>query len=68
MINTLKIKGRIAELGLKQGDIASKLGLSPATVSQKINGLRPMSLDEAEKIADILRIPDSQFKEFFLVS
>lgn len=68
MINTLKIKGRIAELGLKQGDIASKLGLSPATVSQKINGLRPMSLDEAEKIADILRIPDHQFKEFFLVS
>lgn len=54
MINTNKIKGRMAELQITQKDVANSLGLAQPTVNQKINNIRPMDLDEAEKLSDLL--------------
>lgn len=65
MINTLKIKGRIVELGLTQRDLAKKLGIAEPTISQKINNVRPMGLCEAEKIAVLLKIDINRFPEYF---
>lgn len=65
MINTNKVKGRMVELGLIQKDIAEALNLALPTVSQKLNNVRPMDLKEAFIIADILKIPDEEFKEYF---
>lgn len=65
MINIAKIRGRMAELKVTQKEIASELNLAAPTVSQKLNQIRPMSLDEAEKIARILKIDESEFGEYF---
>lgn len=65
MINANKIKGRMKELGLVQKDVAEKLGIAAPTASQKINGIRPMDLDEARKLAILLEIPDSEFGAYF---
>ncbi|OSA88357.1 UNVERIFIED_ORG: transcriptional regulator [Clostridium botulinum] len=65
MINTRKIKGRMAELGLTQQDIAKKLGIAKPTVSQKINNVRPMGLSEAEKMSVLLKIDINQFPVYF---
>lgn len=65
MPNKKRIKGKMAELGFTQKDIAKELELSPATVSQKINGVRPMYLDEAKKLAEILRVKDDEFRSIF---
>lgn len=65
MINTNKIRGRIVELGMNQGDIANRLGMAQPTFSQKINNIRPMDLEEAEKISEILEIPKESFCEYF---
>lgn len=65
MLNTNKIKGRMRELGLVQSDVAKCLGLAGPTVSQKINGKRPMDLDEAKALADILKIENSEFGSYF---
>lgn len=67
MLNTNKVKGRMAELGLTQKDIASKNVWDCAlpTVSQKINGLRPITLDEADALADILHLSNDEYKEIF---
>lgn len=65
MINTRKIKGRMAELNIKQKDLAKATSLSPSTVCQKINGDRPVTLDEAEIFAEILNINDREYGEFF---
>lgn len=65
MINTNKLKGRIVEKGLTQGDVAKALNLATPTVSQKINNVRAMSLEEAFKIAELLGISDDQFREYF---
>lgn len=65
MINTLKVKGRMVELGLKQSDIANVLGISLPTVSQKLNNKRPMYLSEVKKLVKVLDIHDTDFRTYF---
>lgn len=65
MINTNKIKGRMKELGIVQRDVAERLNISSPTVSQKINGVRPMDLDEARELASMLDIEDKDFGVYF---
>lgn len=65
MLNTNKIKGRMRELGIVQADVARRLNLAEPTISQKINGKRPMDLEEARALADMLRIDNSEFGAYF---
>ena len=68
LINVSKIKGRLAELNLTQKDVAKALGIAPPTVSQKLNRVRPMDLEEAEKLANLLEIKDEEFRDYFFAS
>lgn len=65
MINTNKIKGRMAELELTQKDVAKMLNIAQATANQKINNVRPLTLVEAEKLCEILEISPSEFNIYF---
>lgn len=65
MINSGKIKGRIIELGLNQAEVAKMIGIAQATLSQKINNIRPMDLDEADKLATVLSIPPDEYNAYF---
>lgn len=65
MVNTRKIKGRMMELRITQKEMANSLGLSQATVNQKINNVRPMGLIEAEKMTEILNISSEEFPIYF---
>ena len=65
MLNTGRLKGRMRELGIVQKDVADRLNISPPTVSQKLNGVRPMSLDEARKLAELLKIDSADFGSYF---
>ena len=65
MINTNKLKGRIVEKGYTQADGAKCLDIAQPTFSQKINNIRPMDLDEAEKIARWLEIPVEEYSAYF---
>ena len=58
VVNTNKLKGRIVENGYKQSDVAAFLNIAQPTLNQKINNIRPMDLDEAEKLAQFLHISD----------
>lgn len=66
-MNANKIRGRMAEMKLTQKDIAQKNVWNCAlpTVSQKLNGIRPMSLDEANALAKLLRLDEKEYYEFF---
>lgn len=68
MLNVDKVRGRMAEMRLTQKDVATALGIAAPTVSQKLNRVRPMDLDEAEKLATLLKLEDSQFGEYFFAS
>lgn len=63
MLNIAKVRGRMAELKLSQKDVAEALGIAVSTASQKLNRVRPMDLDEAEKLATLLKLEDNQFGE-----
>ncbi len=65
MLNVNKVRGRLAELNLTQKDVANALGIATPTASQKLNRVRPMDLDEAEKLAQLLQIADNEFREYF---
>ena len=65
MLNVSKIRGRMAELGVTQKEIAKEMNLAAPTVSKKLNQIRPMNLDEAEKLAQILKISNNEFGEYF---
>lgn len=68
MVNSRKIRGRMVELGVTQKKLAEIIGRSQTTVSQKLSGVRPMWLDEAESIAEALSIPNSEFGCYFFNS
>lgn len=68
MINSKKVKGRMTELGITQEVLAKKLGLSQATICQKINNKRAMSLEEADAISEILYIKNEEFPLYFFAA
>lgn len=65
MLNTELIKARMKEKDITQKEIADAIGIAAPTVSQKINGIRPMDLDEARIIAEKLEIDSSDFGKYF---
>lgn len=67
MINTDKVKGRMREMRITQKIVAERLGLAQPTVNQKLNNLRPMSLNEAEMLSDLLHISPEEFGTYFFV-
>lgn len=66
MVNSLKVKARIMELGLNQEDVAKKLGIDYSTLNLKINNNRRFYFDEIGKLCEILGInTSSQLHEYF---
>lgn len=55
----------MAELQITQKDVANSLGLAQPTVNQKINNIRPMDLNEAEKLSVLLHIKPEDFSVYF---
>lgn len=65
MLNTDRIKARLDELNMTQADLAAVISVAVHTMCQKINNVRPLSLDEAEKISKALQIPNAEFGSYF---
>ena len=65
MVNTQKLLEKIREKGIRQGELASELGIKQSTLSLKINNKRPFYLDEAIRLAALLEIHDSEFGLYF---
>ena len=67
MINTNRIKGRMKEKEITQAAVAEYLGISQPTVNQKLNNVRALNLDEAEKLTILLDIDIGEFGKYFFV-
>lgn len=67
MINTAKIRGRIAEKGLTLQSLSKELNILPYTLERKISGQSKMTLEEAELLQRFLAIPDGNFEEYFFL-
>ena len=60
------IRGRIAENRTSQKEIALKMGIAQQSLSRKLNGKRPFTVEEATKLSDLLGIPLGKRAEIFL--
>lgn len=65
MANTRKLIERMKELGISQQELADICGVKRPTINQKLHGVRPISLNEAQIIQRTLRIPENEFSAYF---
>lgn len=66
MVNTLKIKGRIAEKGKTIQKIAPNVGCSAYTLGRKLSNEAPITIEEAIILCEELEIRNEEFADFFL--
>lgn len=65
--NYSKLLGRIRECGLTQEKIAQSIGISVATMSQKLNNKAYFYQPEIQKMCSILDIDDCEVGAYFFV-
>ena len=66
-MNHAKLRGKIAESGRTQAQIAADLGISPNTMTKKMNNRAEFNLSEVIKLCEILEIRSANEKaEIFL--
>ncbi|NCB52203.1 MAG: XRE family transcriptional regulator [Clostridia bacterium] len=65
MINSQKIKDRLSDMSMTQKELALVIGIAQPTMNQKINNIRPMTLEEAENVARALNISDDDLGVYF---
>lgn len=65
MINTKLLKSYFVKNGLKQEEIAKKIGISYQSLSDKINNKSQFKVDEVSILCKILDIKDEKDDIFF---
>lgn len=60
--NCAKLRGKLAEAGMTQRELAHAMSISINSLSRKINGASAFTVDEALKICNILSITDNHEK------
>jgi transcriptional regulator with XRE-family HTH domain len=68
MVNTSKLKGLMAEKGIKITVLASKMGISRQALSLKLNGKIRFSLKDVSAITGLLNLNRSQVDLIFFDS
>ena len=65
VVNTQKLMERMKELGISQQELAEICGVKRPTINQKLNGVRPIKLSEAQIIQRTLKIPEDEIGAYF---
>jgi len=67
MLDAKKLKGKIVEAGMTQGELAKIIGISQNTLTRKLTGRRDFTVGEIDRICDALHITDNgQKSQIFL--
>lgn len=65
-MNAPKLKAKIAELNIKQATLCEIWGRTRQTVSSKVNGKIPITLDEAQRFSEYANLTDEEKINIFL--
>ncbi len=65
-MNLPKLKGKIAENNIGQKELASLWGCSRQTVSNKVNGKTPITIEEAQKFSEYAGLTETERASIFL--
>ena len=61
----IKLRGAIIQSGYQHTELAKAIGICPASLSSRINGKKPFTLDEMYQIMDKLKLPYSELHTYF---
>lgn len=59
------LRAAIMGAGYQHSEFAKKVGICPASFSQRMSGKRPFGLDEAYRIMDVLGLPYKELPTYF---
>lgn len=65
LFNFSKLRGLIKEKVNRQDILARKIGISPASLSSKLNGQTEFTLSEITRIIKVLDIPKNEISTYF---
>lgn len=65
-MNTIEIKKLMLEQGISCGQMAEKMGVSAQHFSSVLNNKKAITLGLANKMQEILGIPDERFAFYFM--
>lgn len=65
-MNVIEIKKRNLELNISPKDWSECLGITVQQAYKKINGSSPLTLEQADKIQNLLMISNEEFIFYFL--
>lgn len=68
MTNTTEFKIMLIRYRLTAADLAEKIGLSPQSMSQKMNNVREFTLSELQKIRDAVNLSPAEIYKIFFTS
>ena len=63
--NYSKLLGRIREFGMTQAQVAVQIGITPATMSTKLNNKSHFTSDEIDLICHLLKISVEEIGGYF---
>ena len=58
MLNANLLKAAIVREGLTQGEFAQKIGISHNTLTSRLSGTVPFTVDEVDKACEVLNLND----------
>ena len=61
-MNAAKLTGKIYEAGFTKKSFAEGIGIMPSTLSKKLSGDSDITVKEAEKMCELLKIVDPREK------
>lgn len=66
-MNRKKLREKMKSMGVTHKELAAKecWDCAVCTVSQKINGVRPLKLSEANKLASLLKLTSKEYYDIF---
>jgi DNA-binding XRE family transcriptional regulator len=65
VINTQLLKAAIVQKGMTQAEVATKIGISYQSLSDKINNKTEFKIDEASALCTLLDISERKDEIFF---
>lgn len=68
MVNTILLKEKVKESGLRAGWLAEQLGISRSAWSYKVNGQRSFSVEEVATLCRLLKIKSLKEREAIFFS
>ena len=66
MTNTRQLKSVLTLRGMTQIELANKMGVSPVTLSNKINNKIEFKASEIREISKLLRLTNAEIMDIFM--